>query len=415
MKIMTPQDIADARKSAMDMAAAEARGEYVKNRKPKPPAKPARSTPRTGKNAQTFREFADPFVAALGSEQSGKKAKRKNADRVAALNEIYSMPVANRTAELNALYALPTTANTATRKAPTALPENAAKAEPSGREPEPRLTDALTRRRILDGEARLRAMDRGYYGDMDYDAIPIAKDPTFGRQVQLSDARPVEGILEGFTRAPKNRPTARQRIEQSVIDALDASGGSARGLDASLRYLNSVANTDATREGNKLSAETSRYGYDTSAESSRGRDRTQYDIKDLDLLSDVMSTKAQNERSRVQESRLGESSRYSNALNKLKMLNELYRNPTTSDFYDDESAAKYDEYARLILGELGFAEGGEVDTDTDTDVEVEDPMAEGKTAHMETGDYVVPAEVLRFYGVKFFQSMMDKAESEMEA
>ena len=49
----------------------------------------------------------------------------------------------------------------------------------------------------------------------------------------------------------------------------------------------------------------------------------------------------------------------------------------------------------------GFADGGEVS--------MENPTAEGKTAGLDTGDYVFPAEAVRFYGMKTIKAMVEKA------
>jgi len=48
-----------------------------------------------------------------------------------------------------------------------------------------------------------------------------------------------------------------------------------------------------------------------------------------------------------------------------------------------------------------FADGGEVS--------MENPTAEGKTAGLDTGDYVFPAEAVRFYGMKTIKAMVEKA------
>lgn len=59
----------------------------------------------------------------------------------------------------------------------------------------------------------------------------------------------------------------------------------------------------------------------------------------------------------------------------------------------------------------GYADGGQVDPMADAlAMAMADPVAEGAPAAMETGDYVIPADVLRFYGLKFFQGMIQKAE-----
>jgi len=52
-------------------------------------------------------------------------------------------------------------------------------------------------------------------------------------------------------------------------------------------------------------------------------------------------------------------------------------------------------------GRVRLAEGGEVS--------MENPTAEGKTAGLDTGDYVFPAEAVRFYGMKTIKAMVEKA------
>lgn len=60
---------------------------------------------------------------------------------------------------------------------------------------------------------------------------------------------------------------------------------------------------------------------------------------------------------------------------------------------------------------VGYADGGQVDPIADAlGAAMADPVAEGAPAAMESGDYVIPADVLRFYGLKFFQGMIQKAE-----
>lgn len=62
-------------------------------------------------------------------------------------------------------------------------------------------------------------------------------------------------------------------------------------------------------------------------------------------------------------------------------------------------------------GVVGYADGGQVDPMADAlGAAMADPVAEGAPAAMESGDYVIPADVLRFYGLKFFQGMIQKAE-----
>jgi hypothetical protein len=53
----------------------------------------------------------------------------------------------------------------------------------------------------------------------------------------------------------------------------------------------------------------------------------------------------------------------------------------------------------------GMAEGGQVSVD---------PVAAGGYANLETGDYIIPADVRRFFGTKFFQTLIEKAEAAME-
>lgn len=59
-------------------------------------------------------------------------------------------------------------------------------------------------------------------------------------------------------------------------------------------------------------------------------------------------------------------------------------------------------YASMIEGR---ADGGEVGGKAN-------PVAEGAPAEMDSGDYVIPADVLRFYGSKFFNQLIEKADSD---
>lgn len=60
------------------------------------------------------------------------------------------------------------------------------------------------------------------------------------------------------------------------------------------------------------------------------------------------------------------------------------------------------KYLQLLgLEPRQYAEGGEVS--------MENPTAEGKTAGLDTGDYVFPAEAVRFYGMKTIKAMVEKA------
>jgi len=69
----------------------------------------------------------------------------------------------------------------------------------------------------------------------------------------------------------------------------------------------------------------------------------------------------------------------------LNMLLQMYQNPEER------------EEGRV----RPFADGGEVS--------MENPTAEGKTAGLDTGDYVFPAEAVRFYGMKTIKAMVEKA------
>jgi hypothetical protein len=64
-------------------------------------------------------------------------------------------------------------------------------------------------------------------------------------------------------------------------------------------------------------------------------------------------------------------------------------------------------------GVVGYAEGGEVDYDPMMDETVpaidEDAVAPGVAA-METGDYIIPVEAVRFYGTKFFKDLIHKVQ-----
>lgn len=53
----------------------------------------------------------------------------------------------------------------------------------------------------------------------------------------------------------------------------------------------------------------------------------------------------------------------------------------------------------------GYADGGEVEFELD----MAGPMAEGDVAGMDSGDYVIPVEAVRFFGTKFFNDLIAKA------
>jgi len=91
-----------------------------------------------------------------------------------------------------------------------------------------------------------------------------------------------------------------------------------------------------------------------------------------------------------------------NLLRALEGLTPL-TNPTGMNVTDPVLQA---EIAKQYLQMLGFdtqeyADGGEVS--------MENPTAEGKTAGLDTGDYVFPAEAVRFYGMKTIKAMVEKA------
>jgi hypothetical protein len=68
-----------------------------------------------------------------------------------------------------------------------------------------------------------------------------------------------------------------------------------------------------------------------------------------------------------------------------------------------------------VVGAMGYKCGGKVKRYADGgEVDIAAPTDNGNVASMESGDYVIPVEALRFYGTKFFQNMIQKAEDDME-
>lgn len=92
-----------------------------------------------------------------------------------------------------------------------------------------------------------------------------------------------------------------------------------------------------------------------------------------------------------------------NQLRALEGLTPLTMDPTGMRVTDPVLQAEIAKQYLQMLGfdTQGYAEGGEVG--------MENPTAEGKTAGLDTGDYVFPAEAVRFYGMKTIKAMVEKA------
>jgi hypothetical protein len=58
---------------------------------------------------------------------------------------------------------------------------------------------------------------------------------------------------------------------------------------------------------------------------------------------------------------------------------------------------------------FNFADGGEVDTEGA--ISLQAPQEQGASAGLDSGDYVITAEAMRFYGSKFFNDLIEKAEA----
>jgi hypothetical protein len=58
-----------------------------------------------------------------------------------------------------------------------------------------------------------------------------------------------------------------------------------------------------------------------------------------------------------------------------------------------------------------YAEGGEVDVEYEVEMDMPEAVPTGPV-QMDSGDYVIPVEAMRFYGRKFFQDLINKAEDE---
>lgn len=61
-----------------------------------------------------------------------------------------------------------------------------------------------------------------------------------------------------------------------------------------------------------------------------------------------------------------------------------------------------------------YADGGMAEDDMAEAMPTMNPTSKGKMAGMQSGDYVIPVEVLRFYGRKFFQDMITKAQDALD-
>jgi hypothetical protein len=57
----------------------------------------------------------------------------------------------------------------------------------------------------------------------------------------------------------------------------------------------------------------------------------------------------------------------------------------------------------------GYSEGGEVDVEYEVEMDMPEAVPTGPV-QMDSGDYVIPVEAMRFYGRKFFQELINKAE-----
>jgi hypothetical protein len=58
-----------------------------------------------------------------------------------------------------------------------------------------------------------------------------------------------------------------------------------------------------------------------------------------------------------------------------------------------------------------YAEGGEVDVEYEVEMDMPEAVPTGPM-QMDSGDYIIPVEAMRFYGRKFFQDLINKAEDE---
>lgn len=71
--------------------------------------------------------------------------------------------------------------------------------------------------------------------------------------------------------------------------------------------------------------------------------------------------------------------------------------------------------SRSQFPQEGFADGGEISElgqgAVQESVESIAPQEQGAAAGLDSGDYVIPVEALRFYGSKFFKDLIEKAES----
>lgn len=168
---------------------------------------------------------------------------------------------------------------------------------------------------------------------------------------------------------------------------------------------------DTSEQNNALSNLTQLYGVNT-----------QKDIEGGKTEAALAAAQAEAQRYASQ----GEETQFNNFLDfAASRLNgngglEALRDPKTMADMLEEYNQAFRYFGRRGKGEgmkdggrvQSYAGGGEVEAMLGAleQAPVADPVAEGAPASMESGDYVIPADVLRFYGLKFFQSMIQKAE-----
>jgi len=85
--------------------------------------------------------------------------------------------------------------------------------------------------------------------------------------------------------------------------------------------------------------------------------------------------------------------------------------PAVADFYQKQMQNFFG--GPSAFGAQKFADGGEVEEAGEEEYSGTsvDPQAQGATAGLDSGDYVIPVEAMRFYGSKFFKDLIEKAEN----
>ena len=181
---------------------------------------------------------------------------------------------------------------------------------------------------------------------------------------QASRALAADSVSEGGRQGLLSQKQAldEARLAEDIGQAQYKSIANRNQMEADLArmFMNAaqgVATVDATKLGQALT-------------SNLGQRQT-----DVDILEAIFNAAAGD----AMTGRRADSDLMSRSLN---ALIQAYQNP---------EAAK----------RPGFADGGEVS--------MENPTAEGKTAGLDTGDYVFPAEAVRFYGMKTIKAMVEKA------